>query len=96
VITTLIVGSTSGAMPFRHAEDVEAQKRGVALAVSDALRGPPHHKDLLVYSVDWARKHLHVVARVGRFPHRNAAVGRRSTVEEIECLDHLKHAGQWR
>lgn len=83
------------AMPFRHAEDVEAQKRGVALAVGDALRGPPHLKDLLVFSVDWARKHLDVVVRFGRFPHRNPVLGRRSTPEEIEYLDYLKAAGQW-
>jgi uncharacterized protein (DUF924 family) len=83
------------AMPFRHAEDVTAQKRGVALAVTDALAGPPHLKDYLIYSVDWARKHLDVIVRFGRFPHRNAALGRASTPEELEYLAYLKHAGQW-
>jgi|RhiMethySRZTD1v2_1073278.scaffolds.fasta_scaffold06496_9 uncharacterized protein (DUF924 family) len=83
------------ALPFRHTEDVEAQKRGVALAVSDALTGPPLLKDFLVYSVDWARKHLDVIVRFGRFPHRNAVLGRKSTPEELEYLEYLKFAGQW-
>jgi uncharacterized protein (DUF924 family) len=83
------------ALPFRHAEEVEAQKRGVALAVKDALAGAPYLKDFLVYSVDWARKHLDVIVRFGRFPHRNAALGRASTSEELEYLAYLKLAGQW-
>jgi uncharacterized protein (DUF924 family) len=83
------------ALPFRHAEDVESQKRAVALAVKDALTGAPHLKDFLVYSVDWARKHLDVIVRFGRFPHRNAALGRVSTPDEVEYLAYLKLAGQW-
>ena len=83
------------ALPFRHAEDVESQKRGVALAVEDALRTTPLHKDFLVYSVDWARKHLDVIVRFGRFPHRNKALGRTSTPEEIDYLAYLALAGQW-
>lgn len=83
------------ALPFRHAEDVEAQKRGVALAVTDALTAPPLLKDFLVYSVDWARKHLDVIVRFGRFPHRNKALGRTSTPEELEYLAYLELAGQW-
>lgn len=83
------------ALPFRHAEDVESQKRAVELAVEDARRGEPHLLDFLVYSVDWARKHLDVIVRFGRFPHRNATLGRTSTPEEIAYLEYLKRAGQW-
>jgi uncharacterized protein (DUF924 family) len=83
------------AMPFRHAEEVEAQKRGVALAVTDALASPPHLEEFLIYSVDWARKHLDVIARFGRFPHRNAALGRASTPAEAEYLAYLRRARQW-
>jgi len=50
---------------------------------------------LCVYSVDWARKHLDVVVRFGRFPHRNVALGRSPTPEELEYLEYLKAAGQW-
>jgi uncharacterized protein (DUF924 family) len=83
------------ALPFRHAEDVESQKRAVALAVKDALAGEPHLQDFLVYSVDWARKHLDVIVRFGRFPHRNAALGRPSTPEEVEYLAYLRRVGEW-
>ena len=83
------------ALPFRHAEDIDAQKRAVALAVADALTGPPHLEAFLIYSVDWARKHLDVIVRFGRFPHRNAALGRPSTPAEVEYLAYLKRARQW-
>ena len=36
--------------------------------------------------LEWARKHHDIVARFGRFPHRNAALGRASTAEEAEFL----------
>ncbi|HVJ17315.1 MAG TPA: DUF924 family protein [Polyangiaceae bacterium] len=83
------------ALPFRHAEDVESQKRGVALAVTDALNAAPLYQDFLVYSVDWARKHLDVVVRFGRFPHRNKALGRASTAEELEYIAYLARVRQW-
>lgn len=83
------------AMPLRHAEDVDSQKQCVALAVRDALNAPPHLKDFMIYSVDWARKHLDVIVRFGRFPHRNAALSRSSTPAELEYLSYLKLAGQW-
>jgi uncharacterized protein (DUF924 family) len=82
-------------MPFRHAEDVETQKRGVTRAVKDALGAETHLRELMIYSVDWARKHLDVIVRFGRFPHRNAALGRASTPDELEYLRYLKIAGQW-
>lgn len=90
-----VLERTFAAMPFRHAEDLEAQKRGVALAVTDALAAEPHQKDFLVMAVDFARKHLDVIARFGRFPHRNETLGRASTPEEREYLAYLKFAGQW-
>jgi uncharacterized protein (DUF924 family) len=83
------------AMPFRHAEEVESQKRAEALAVGDALIAKPQWKDFAIYSVDWARKHLDVIVRFGRFPHRNAALGRQSTPEEREYIAYLRFAGQW-
>jgi uncharacterized protein (DUF924 family) len=36
--------------------------------------------------VEWAQKHLDIVARFGRFPHRNAALGRPGTDEELAFL----------
>jgi len=63
-------------MPFEHAEDLDAQWRCVALFSTMGL-----HE--MVY---WARVHLDIIARFGRFPHRNAVLGRQSTPDEIAFL----------
>ena len=62
-------------LPFEHAEDLAAQRR--SLALSQAL--DPEH-------IGYARRHYEIIARFGRFPHRNAILGRESTPEEIEFL----------
>lgn len=68
-------------LPFEHAEDVADQARAVALFA--ALAGAhPGLDDML----DYARRHQAVIARFGRFPHRNAMLGRASTPEEIAFL----------
>ena len=63
-------------MPFEHAEDLDAQMRCVALF---SVRDP---EDM----THWARLHLDIIARFGRFPHRNAILGRKSTPEELAFL----------
>jgi uncharacterized protein (DUF924 family) len=63
-------------LPFEHAEDPAMQARSVALM---AGLGDPEQ-------ARWAEKHKAVVDRFGRFPHRNAVLGRPSTPEEIEFL----------
>jgi len=63
-------------MPFEHAEDLEPQMRGVALFTTMGFT------DLAW----WAQVHLDVIARFGRFPHRNAILGRRSTPAELAFL----------
>lgn len=67
-------------LPFEHSESIEDQQRCCALM--ESLREHPETNDLL----DWALKHLRVIERFGRFPHRNAALDRRSTPEELEYL----------
>ena len=62
-------------MPFVHAEDLAAQRR--SLALFETL-GPEY--------LESARRHHEIVARFGRFPHRNAILGRESTAEEVEFL----------
>ncbi|PLX35434.1 MAG: DUF924 domain-containing protein, partial [Hyphomicrobiales bacterium] len=37
-------------------------------------------------NLDYARRHQQIIARFGRFPHRNAVLGRASTPEELEFL----------
>jgi uncharacterized protein (DUF924 family) len=67
-------------LPFEHSENLEDQERAVLLMASleafEETRG----------FTQWAEKHRDVVKRFGRFPHRNAALGRISTPEEIEFL----------
>lgn len=66
-------------MPFEHAEDLPMQERSVALFRQLADEG-------LAEPLDWAIKHRDVVARFGRFPHRNAVLGRPTTPEEETFL----------
>jgi uncharacterized protein (DUF924 family) len=63
-------------LPLEHSEDLEDQRRAVALY--EALGDPD--------GLDWAVRHLRVIERFGRFPHRNAVLGRPRTPEEIEFL----------
>jgi uncharacterized protein (DUF924 family) len=64
-------------MPFQHSEDLEDQKRSLLLftALGDD------------YNLGYARKHHDVVARFGRFPHRNEVLGRRPRAEEQAAGD---------
>jgi uncharacterized protein (DUF924 family) len=63
-------------MPFEHAEDLDAQRRCVALFGTLGLHDMVH----------WAQVHLDIIARFGRFPHRNPVLGRISTPEELAFL----------
>jgi len=67
-------------LPFEHAEDLAMQDRSIELF--SALEAFPETKGL----TEWAEKHRVIVRRFGRFPHRNAALGRESTPEEIAFL----------
>jgi uncharacterized protein (DUF924 family) len=63
-------------LPFMHSESLADQDRGVELF---AALG---HEEALRYM----RLHREIIARFGRFPHRNAILGRSSTPEELEFL----------
>ena len=64
-------------LPFEHSEDAADQVRSVALL--GALDDPDLDKFALAHKV--------IIDRFGRFPHRNAALGRESTPEETAFLD---------
>lgn len=64
-------------MPFEHSEDMADQDRAVELFAAMGDAG----------YLDYARRHRDAIARFGRFPHRNAALGRTSTPEEQAWLD---------
>jgi uncharacterized protein (DUF924 family) len=68
-------------MPFEHAESLRAQDEGVRLFERLAAVSPAHAEQL-----DYARRHRAIVARFGRFPHRNRLLGRESTPEEAAFL----------
>ena len=82
-------------LPFSHSENLEHQKRAVRECVRYTQAARPEWKKMTRAAVDFARKHLDVIARFGRFPHRNAVLGRESTPEETEYLEYLRDAGQW-
>lgn len=67
-------------MPLMHSEDLIDQHRAVALFQQLAQDDP------LADSVPYALRHCEIIARFGRFPHRNAILGRLSTPEEIMFL----------
>jgi uncharacterized protein (DUF924 family) len=67
-------------LPFEHAEDLAAQRR--SLALFGALPRDADNSGTL----DYARRHYDIIARFGRFPHRNSILGRESTADEAEFL----------
>ena len=67
-------------LPFEHAEDLAAQAE--SLALFEALRGDPASASPIAY----AMRHYAVIERFGRFPHRNAILGRDSTPAEAAFL----------
>jgi uncharacterized protein (DUF924 family) len=69
-------------MPFEHAEDAGMQEKSVTLLAELARENPLDFAGAL----DFARRHRGVIARFGRFPHRNAILGRASTPEELVFL----------
>ena len=58
----------------------------MALAEALAREVPERLRPLYEFSAAQARGHLNVVSRFGRFPHRNAVLGRESTAEEAAFL----------
>jgi uncharacterized protein (DUF924 family) len=63
-------------LPYEHAEDLALQERCVVL--TEALGNAEFTK--------YAKLHRDIIARFGRFPHRNGVLGRRSTPEELAFL----------
>ena len=64
-------------MPFMHSEEMADQDRCVALFETFSGEG----------SLGYAKAHRKVIARFGRFPHRNEALGRETTGEEKEAIE---------
>jgi uncharacterized protein (DUF924 family) len=73
-------------LPLEHAEDLSLQWRSVTLFRALALQATPLARGQYENFLDYARRHCEVVARYGRFPQRNAALGRPSTQDELAYL----------
>ena len=69
-------------LPFEHAEDLEKQNRSVDLC----RQLPEDQSGLKAHTLQYALLHHDIIKRFGRFPHRNAILGRASTPEEIAFL----------
>ena len=74
------------ALPLEHAEDPALQARSVALFQQLVAQATPETQPVLAGALDYAQQHQDVVARFGRFPHRNAVLGRASTEQEKTYL----------
>ncbi len=70
-------------LPFEHSEDMADQDYGLALVAEAGVED----------DLKWAGVHRDIIARFGRFPHRNHALGRVTTAEEQEFLDEGGFAG---
>jgi uncharacterized protein (DUF924 family) len=69
-------------LPFMHSEDLADQERSVALYRAAGLE-----------NLKYAEEHAEIIRRFGRFPHRNAILGRASTPEEQAFLNGGGFAG---
>jgi uncharacterized protein (DUF924 family) len=68
-------------LPYEHSEDISAQREGLKHFAVLAWQHPS-----AAAAFEWALKHYDIVVRFGRYPHRNAALGRASTAAELEFL----------
>jgi len=81
-------------MPLMHAEDAALQAKSVACFAQLAADAPEALKPGLQNNLDFARQHQEIIERFGRFPYRNAVLGRTSTAEEAEFLRQGPRFGQ--
>ncbi len=73
-------------LPFEHSEAPENQARSVDLFERLAREARPAFKPICQNALDYAYQHRDVIAQFGRFPHRNAILGRKNTQAEAVYL----------
>jgi uncharacterized protein (DUF924 family) len=73
-------------MPLGHSEELRYSDAAVALAEGLIDAEPQTLRAILEHSVSQASRHRDVIARFGRFPHRNEVLGRASSPEELEYI----------
>ena len=73
-------------LPYEHSEDPAVQARSLQLFADLAATCAPHEKEEAEDQYLYARKHADIIARFGRYPHRNDCLGRPCTPEELAFL----------
>ena len=81
-------------MPLMHAENLAMQEKCVACFSQLVANAPAALKPKLQGNLDFAIEHRGIIARFGRFPYRNAVMGRTSSVEEKDFLRDGPRFGQ--
>lgn len=77
-------------LPFEHSEDLMNQARSLTLFREWVEDAPPDKRAEADHHFTYILRHEEIVRRFGRFPHRNAALGRVTTPEEAEFLKEPK------
>ncbi|KPN89147.1 DUF924 family protein [Pseudomonas nunensis] len=72
---------------FEHCENLAVQNEAVSRFIALVDEQPEGDRAVFADNLDYAERHQKVIARFGRFPHRNGVLGRESTAEEIEFLN---------
>lgn len=72
--------------PFHHSEDVTAQDTGITMLKALKRHGPAPWRPYIQRSIKGWTRHRDIVARFGRFPHRNRVLGRSSSRKETAFL----------
>ncbi|EXF94990.1 hypothetical protein HK44_025415 [Pseudomonas fluorescens HK44] len=71
---------------FEHCEHLAVQNEAVSRFADLLAEQPEADRAVFADNLDYAERHQKIIARFGRFPHRNAVLGRASTAEELEFL----------
>jgi uncharacterized protein (DUF924 family) len=72
--------------PFHHSEDITAQDTGITILKALKRQGPAPWRPYIDRSIKGWTRHRDIVARFGRFPHRNHVLGRPSSRKEVSFL----------
>ena len=71
---------------MEHQEDIAVQRKGMELADALVADATEEYRQFAAFFHPFPQKHAEIIERFGRFPHRNALLGRESTPEELEFL----------
>ncbi|WP_458129038.1 DUF924 family protein [Pseudomonas sp. Z2-11] len=71
---------------LEHCENLAVQNEAVSRFIDLVREQPEAQRAVFEDNLDYAERHQKIIARFGRFPHRNAVLGRESTAEELEFL----------